>query len=145
MKFTTEQQKEIAKYAIDNDNNYKIAGEKYDISYQQVAAWVRKFKDELAEPAKVKKTTKKASTKATSKKATTKIAPAKKAPAKKNTKAKTTPKKAANKKVAKNVESTKQSKSDDSSSASTLDVLSRRDPVLEKQLEEVKRRLGLIK
>lgn len=72
MKFTTEQQKEIAKYAIDNDNNYKIAGEKYDISYQQVAAWVRKFKDELAEPAKVKKTTKKASTKATSKKATTK-------------------------------------------------------------------------
>lgn len=29
--------------------------------------------------------------------------------------------------------------------ASTLDILSRRDPVLEAQLEDVKRRLGLIK
>lgn len=96
MNYNESQQKEIAQYAIEHDNNYKATGEKYGISYQQVAAWVRKYK----------KTT---TTKATKKSETTKKSP----------KSTTT-------------------------QASTLDVLSRKDPVLEAQLTEVKKRLGLI-
>ncbi|MFC6323356.1 helix-turn-helix domain-containing protein [Companilactobacillus baiquanensis] len=90
MKYNKEQQIEIAKYAINNNYGYKETGTKYDISYQQVAAWVRKYessKTVAKKPARV---------------------------------------------------------SEDSSKASTLDILSRRDPVLEQQLEDVKRRLGLI-
>jgi hypothetical protein len=72
----------------------RLLVKKYGISYQQVAAWVRKYKKndsgKRAEP--VKKETKKA----------------------------TQPQ------------------------ASTLDVLNRKDPVLEVQLHEVKKRLGLI-
>lgn len=96
MNYNESQQKEIAQYAIEHDNNYKATGEKYQISYQQVAAWVRKY----------------------NKKPTTKKVTAKKVPKKEN---KT---------------STPQ--------ASALDVLSRKDPVLEAQLEDVKKRLGLI-
>ena len=44
MNYNESQQKEIAQYAIEHDNNYKATGEKYGISYQQVAAWVRKYK-----------------------------------------------------------------------------------------------------
>jgi hypothetical protein len=90
MKFTKEQQMEIAKYAVDNNKSYKLTGEKYGVSYQQVAAWVRKYNQ--ATNTKAQKTTKKPETK-----------------------------------------------------TSTLDILSRKDPILEKQLEDVKRRLGLIK
>lgn len=118
MKFTTEQQKSIAKYAIEHDNNNKATGEKYGISYQQVAAWVRKYKDELKDiPVKQSKPNiKKAS------------------------------ENAANTKVNQEKKRVDESKSSaNPSGASTLDVLSRRDPVLEKQLEDVKRRLGLIK
>ncbi|WP_334328785.1 helix-turn-helix domain-containing protein [Companilactobacillus sp. HBUAS59699] len=39
----------------------------------------------------------------------------------------------------------KSSTKEDEPKASALDILSRRDPVLEAQLEDVKRRLGLIK
>ncbi|AKP66492.1 helix-turn-helix domain-containing protein [Companilactobacillus ginsenosidimutans] len=131
MKFTTDQQKAIAKYAIEHDNNYKETGEKYDITYQQVAAWVRKFKTELSETASI----------TSSKKTSSKKTPVKsvKKSDKKKTSKRTTTKK----------ESTSRQKVEESSKqtneTSTLDVLSRRDPVLEKQLEDVKRRLGLIK
>ncbi|APX72953.1 helix-turn-helix domain containing protein [Companilactobacillus allii] len=91
MKYNEKQQKEIANYAIAHDNDYKMTGKKYDISYQQVSAWVRKYNKSSNEQKK-----------------TTKIK-----------------------------DSTKKS------TASTLDILSRRDPVLEAQLEDVKRRLGL--
>lgn len=102
MKFTTEQQQEIAAYAIDNNNDYKATGEKYGISYQQVAAWVRKYQKADASPKEKKATT------------TSTVAE-------------------------------QQEPAEATEEASTLDVLSRRDPVLEKQLEDVKRRLGLIK
>lgn len=91
MNYNESQQKEIAQYAIDHDNNYKATGEKYQISYQQVAAWVRKYN-------------KKSSAKQVAKKEVKTSAP----------------------------------------QASALDVLSRKDPVLEAQLQEVKKRLGLI-
>ncbi|KRK97293.1 helix-turn-helix domain-containing protein [Companilactobacillus futsaii] len=91
MNYNESQQKEIAQYAIEHDNNYKATGEKYQISYQQVAAWVRKYN-------------KKPTTKKSVKKETKTSAP----------------------------------------QASALDVLSRKDPVLEAQLEDVKKRLGLI-
>lgn len=90
MKYNKEQQIEIAKYAINNDYGYKKTGAKYDISYQQVAAWVRKYETQLK-----------------------------------------------NKEV-------KTESENESNEASTLDILNRRDPVLEKRLEDVKRRLGLI-
>ncbi|MFC6176128.1 helix-turn-helix domain-containing protein [Companilactobacillus huachuanensis] len=96
MNYKESQQKEIAQYAIEHDNNYKATGEKYEISYQQVAAWVRKYQK-----------------KNTSKKNTTEKVPASKSV------------------------STK-------SETNMLNVLSRKDPVLEAQLEEVKKRLGLI-
>ncbi|WP_368790963.1 helix-turn-helix domain-containing protein [Companilactobacillus farciminis] len=96
MNYNESQQKEIAQYAIEHDNNYKATGEKYQISYQQVAAWVRKYN--------IKSTAKKVTAKKVTKKT--------------------------------NKTSTPQ--------ASALDVLSRKDPVLEAQLEEVKKRLGLI-
>ncbi|MQS51751.1 helix-turn-helix domain-containing protein [Companilactobacillus mishanensis] len=127
MKYTNEQQTEIAQYAIKNDNDYKATGEKYGISYQQVAAWVRKYNKNtgVADKGSSKKKT-------TAKKATT----TKKASQSKTSK-KISPKKN-DKKTSSSVASKKEE------SASTLDVLSRRDPVLEKQLEDVKRRLGLI-
>ncbi|WP_334332568.1 MULTISPECIES: helix-turn-helix domain-containing protein [unclassified Companilactobacillus] len=87
MKYNEGQQKEIAQYAVEHDNNYKATGEKYGISYQQVAAWVRKY----------------------------------------------------NKKTKPSV---KQVKTEEPQ-ANALDILSRKDPVLEAQLHEVKRRLGL--
>lgn len=87
MKYNEGQQKEIAQYAVEHNNNYKATGEKYGISYQQVAAWVRKYN---------KKT-----------------------------------------KSVKKVETKKETQ------ANALDILSRKDPILEAQLQEVKRRLGL--
>lgn len=95
MNYNESQQKEIAQYATEHDNNYKATGEKYGISYQQVAAWVRKYKKATgktttASPTKTQSQEKKATTQAT-----------------------------------------------------TLDVLNRKDPVLEAQLAEVKKRLGL--
>ncbi|CAJ1174232.1 hypothetical protein CPR19088_GLDEOEPO_00036 [Companilactobacillus paralimentarius] len=95
MNYNESQQKEIAQYAIEHDNNYKATGEKYEISYQQVAAWVRKYK-------KGSTMTKKSKT-----------------------------------------EKPQESKPT-TTETSTLDVLSRKDPVLEAQLIEVKKRLGLI-
>ncbi|AYE38114.1 helix-turn-helix domain-containing protein [Companilactobacillus zhachilii] len=94
MNYNESQQKEIAQYAIEHDNNYKATGEKYEISYQQVAAWVRKYKKSTT-ATKVSKTQKK-------------------------------------------------SQKSTATQASTLDVLNRKDPVLEAQLREVKKRLGLI-
>ncbi|HIY93675.1 helix-turn-helix domain-containing protein [Companilactobacillus sp. HBUAS56275] len=93
MNYNVDQQKEIAQYAVEHDNNYKATGEKYGISYQQVAAWVRKYK--------------KSQTKSEEKTAPT-------------------------------------SKPQQSSQPNMLDVLSRKDPVLEAQLREVKKRLGLL-
>lgn len=95
MKYNEKQQKEIAKYAIDHQKDYKATGEKYDISYQQVAAWVRKYQ--------------KNSTVSTQK----------------------------------SVKSTKTTKKNVQKQANALDVLSRKDPVLEAQLLDVKKRLGL--
>ncbi|PMD70768.1 helix-turn-helix domain-containing protein [Companilactobacillus nuruki] len=97
MNYNESQQKEIAQYALEHDNNYKATGKKYGISYQQVAAWVRKYK-------------------------------------KTETNAKSTPTKKTQEK--KTQSQTKQ--------AGALDVLSRKDPVLEAQLQEVKKRLGLL-
>lgn len=112
MKFTTEEQKEIANYALEHENDYKKTGEKYGISYQQVAAWVRKYTAEhVSKPKSAKK--------------------------------KTT---ATKKTVVKESQPDNDSSEDnEKTTASTLDVLNRKDPVLEKRLEDVKRRLGLIK
>ncbi|WP_125590760.1 helix-turn-helix domain-containing protein [Companilactobacillus jidongensis] len=96
MKYNEKQQIEIANYAIAHDNDFKATGEKYEISYQQVSAWVRKY-GKSSKPQK---------------------------------------------KVAKKVT---KSQKEESPKANALDILSRRDPVLEAQLEDVKRRLGLIK
>ncbi|WP_125566275.1 helix-turn-helix domain-containing protein [Companilactobacillus insicii] len=101
MKYTEKQQIEIANYAIAHDNDFKATGEKYGISYQQVSAWVRKYKNSP----------------------------------------KSTQKEINKEKQPKKVKSTKSKEP----KASTLDILNRRDPVLEAQLEDVKRRLGLIK
>lgn len=135
MKYTTEQQQEIAQYAIDHERDFKATGAKYDISYQQVAAWVRKYDPENQATQTPKK---KASNKATTKKAATK-----KTADKKSTSNKSQTKTPA--KEADNSNSTTNSNESESEQTSTLDILSRRDPVLEKQLEDVKRRLGLIK
>lgn len=43
-KTTFEERIEIAQYTIANDLDYQKAIEKYDVSYQQVYAWVRKYK-----------------------------------------------------------------------------------------------------
>ncbi|KRO00144.1 helix-turn-helix domain-containing protein [Companilactobacillus kimchiensis] len=91
MNYNEKQQKEIAQYAIEHDNDYKATGKKYEISYQQVAAWVRKYN-----------------------------------------------------KSAKITEKPQETKQEAPTQASALDVLSRKDPVLEAQLEDVKRRLGLL-
>lgn len=93
MNYNVSQQKEIAQYAVEHDNNYKATGEKYGISYQQVAAWVRKYKKSQTKP---EKSTEMAS------------------------------------------EVQKESR------PNMLDVLNRKDPVLEAQLREVKKRLGLL-
>lgn len=120
MKYTTEQQQEIAQYALDHERDFKATGKKYDISYQQVAAWVRKYDPATKE---TQDTISKKSTKSP------KVA------------------KTASKKQSVQTTSTNDAKesADQEEKTSTLDVLSRRDPVLEKQLEDVKRRLGLIK
>jgi len=97
MNYNESQQKEIAQYAIDHDNNNKATGEKYGISYQQVAAWVRKYNKD----ASTKKSVTTEKTQETQPEKTT-------------------------------------------TQASALDVLSRKDPVLEAQLQDVKKRLGLI-
>ncbi|URN93496.1 MAG: helix-turn-helix domain-containing protein [Candidatus Pristimantibacillus lignocellulolyticus] len=44
-KTTFEERIEIAQYTIANDLNYQKAIEKYDVSYQQVYAWVRKYQE----------------------------------------------------------------------------------------------------
>ena len=41
---TLEERIEIAQYTIANDLDYQKSIEKYDVSYQQVYAWVRKYK-----------------------------------------------------------------------------------------------------
>jgi transposase-like protein len=43
-KTTFEERIEIAQYTIANDLDYQKSMEKYDVSYQQVYAWVRKYK-----------------------------------------------------------------------------------------------------
>ncbi|MDV3484428.1 helix-turn-helix domain-containing protein [Paenibacillus larvae] len=43
-KTTFEERIEIAQYTIANDLDYQKSMEKYDVSYSQVYAWVRKYK-----------------------------------------------------------------------------------------------------
>lgn len=38
-----EERIKITKYCIDNDNNYQLTAEIFNVSYQQVYGWVRKF------------------------------------------------------------------------------------------------------
>ncbi|MBU5437497.1 helix-turn-helix domain-containing protein [Tissierella sp. MSJ-40] len=38
-----EERIEIVKYCIDNNKNYQLTAEIFDVSYQQVYGWVRKF------------------------------------------------------------------------------------------------------
>ena len=42
-KTTTEERKEIVKYCIEHDCNYKETATIYHVSYNQVYAWVKKF------------------------------------------------------------------------------------------------------
>lgn len=42
-KTTLEERLDIVQYTLDNDNNYLAAVKKYDVSYQQVYNWVRKY------------------------------------------------------------------------------------------------------
>lgn len=45
-KTTLEERMEIAQYAIANDLNYQGAAEKFQVSYQQVYSWVRKYQQD---------------------------------------------------------------------------------------------------
>lgn len=45
-KTTLEERLEVAQYTIANDFNYQEAAEKYQVSYQQVYSWVRKYKND---------------------------------------------------------------------------------------------------
>lgn len=42
-KTTQEERLEIVLYCIENGRNYKLAMEKYGVSYQQICSWVRKY------------------------------------------------------------------------------------------------------
>lgn len=45
-KTTIEERIEIVKYCLNNNNDYKGAAEKYDVSYNQVFSWVKKYKND---------------------------------------------------------------------------------------------------
>ena len=42
-KTTIEERKEIVKYCIEHNRNYKEAASLYDVSYSQVYSWVKKY------------------------------------------------------------------------------------------------------
>lgn len=42
-KVTFDEKKKVVQWTIEHGNNYKAAAEKYDISYQRVYSWVRKY------------------------------------------------------------------------------------------------------
>ena len=42
-KTTLEERKEIVQYCLDNDKEYKLAAEQFDVSYTQVYQWVKKY------------------------------------------------------------------------------------------------------
>lgn len=45
-RYTTKEERiNIVKECLNNDNNYAYISEKYEISYQQIYTWVRKFKE----------------------------------------------------------------------------------------------------
>ena len=44
-KVTFDEKKSIVQWTIDHDNNYKAAAEKYNVSYQRVYSWVRKYQE----------------------------------------------------------------------------------------------------
>lgn len=48
-KTTLQERIEIAQYTIANDYNYQEAAEKYQVSYQQVYSWVRKYEKDGAQ------------------------------------------------------------------------------------------------
>ncbi|AGL88667.1 Transposase [Limosilactobacillus fermentum F-6] len=43
-KVTFDEKRQIVRWTIEHNNNYKVAAEKYDISYQRVYSWVRKYR-----------------------------------------------------------------------------------------------------
>lgn len=45
-KTTVEERKEIVKYCLDNNKNYKTTALRYDVSYSQVYSWVKKYLSE---------------------------------------------------------------------------------------------------
>ena len=42
-KVTFDEKKVIVQWTIDNQNNYQAAAEKFNVSYQRVYSWVRKY------------------------------------------------------------------------------------------------------
>lgn len=44
-KVTFDEKKRIVQWTIDHDNNYKVAAEKYNVSYQRVYSWVHKYQE----------------------------------------------------------------------------------------------------
>lgn len=42
-KVTFDEKKQIVQWTIEHGNNYKLAAEKYEVSYQRVYSWVRKY------------------------------------------------------------------------------------------------------
>jgi len=42
-KVSFDEKKQIVQWTINHQNNYKEAASKYDISYQRVYSWVRKY------------------------------------------------------------------------------------------------------
>lgn len=42
-KVTFDEKKAIVQWTINHGNNYRVAAEKYDVSYQRVYSWVRKY------------------------------------------------------------------------------------------------------
>lgn len=48
-KTTQEERMEIVLYCIENGRNYKLAMEKYGVSYQQICSWVRKYETKGAD------------------------------------------------------------------------------------------------
>ena len=45
-KTTIEERKEIVKYCLDNNKDYKTTASRYDVSYSQVYSWVKKYLSE---------------------------------------------------------------------------------------------------
>jgi transposase-like protein len=54
-KITYEERVKVIKYCIENENNYAKAAKKYNVSYQQVYSWMKKYLEKGIESLKDKR------------------------------------------------------------------------------------------